>query len=226
MLKICILVCVIGYTASDALSQAFSWDNAIVYWVMIDRFENGDPTNDHAYGRGLGPGGDPIHESSPGRFMGGDLAGLTTKVMEGYFSDLGVNAIWISSPLEQIRGWVGGHNGEYPAYAYHGYWPLDFTAIDQNLGTEEEFEAFVDACHERGIRVVMDVVINHAGYNTLHDMSSLGFGAITSETWSGWQPGPGENWHSYHDRFVDYSDSVSWSNWWGPDWIRADIVGY
>ncbi len=193
---------------------------------MVDRFANGDPSNDHAYGRGLGSDGSPVHSSSPGRFHGGDLAGLTDKVREGYFSSLGVNAIWISSPVEQVHGWVGGEEGAYPAYAYHGYWPLDFTAIDGNLGTEDDLRAFVDACHERGIRVVMDVVINHAGYNTLADMATFGFGALKADGWQDWQPDGSESWHDYHGRFIDYADSAAWSKWWGPAWIRANIEGY
>lgn len=211
---------------AEAKSQRFSWDNAIVYWVMIDRFENGDPSNDHSYGRGLGPNGARIHDDSPGRFLGGDLTGLTQKVEDGYFSRLGVNAIWISSPLEQVHGWVGGPEGAYPSYGYHGYWTLDFTSIDANYGTESDFASFVQACHDRGIRVIMDVVINHAGYNTLADMSRLSFGTIRDSTWRSWSPGPGENWHAYHDRFIDYSDSSAWASWWGPEWVRADLAGY
>lgn len=210
----------------EAWSQPFSWDNAIVYWVMIDRFQNGDPSNDHSYGRGLGLNGTPIHADSPARFFGGDLKGLTDKVEEGYFSRLGVNAIWISSPLEQVGGWVGGPDGAYPSYGYHGYWPLDFTSIDANFGTESDFSSFVRACHDRGIRVIMDVVINHAGYNTLADMSRLNFGAIRDSTWKNWRPVAGESWHGYHDRFIDYSDSSAWARWWGPQWVRADLAGY
>lgn len=210
----------------EARSQPFSWDNAIVYWVMIDRFENGDPSNDHAYGRGLDQQGAPTHGDSPSRFFGGDLKGLTDKVNEGYFSRLGVNAIWISSPLEQVHGWVGGPEGAYPSYGYHGYWPLDFTSVDANFGTESDFASFVRACHDGGIRVIMDVVINHAGYNTLADMSRLGFGTIRDSTWTSWSPEPGENWHAYHDRFIDYSDSSAWASWWGPQWVRADLAGY
>ncbi|MDX1741012.1 MAG: hypothetical protein R3178_06950, partial [Rhodothermales bacterium] len=63
---------------------------------MTDRFANGDESNDHAYGRGLDPTGNPVHTDSPGRFFGGDLAGLKAKVEEGYFDELGVNVIWIT----------------------------------------------------------------------------------------------------------------------------------
>lgn len=78
----------------------FSWQNATVYFVLTDRFVNGDPTNDNSYGRHK----DGMQEI--GTFHGGDLKGLTSKL--DYLQQLGVNALWISSPLEQIHGWVGG----------------------------------------------------------------------------------------------------------------------
>ncbi len=226
MFRSSLIVLLASLGISEAWSQPFSWDNAIVYWVMVDRFQNGDPSNDNSYGRGQDLSGAPIHANSPARFFGGDLAGLTDKVEEGYFSNLGVNAIWISSPVEQIHGWVGGPEGAYPSYGYHGYWPLDFTTVDSNYGTESEFESFVEACHDRGIRVIMDVVINHAGYNTLDDMAEFGFGSIRDDDWHRWRPGPGENWHSYHERYIDYSDSSAWARWWGPAWVRAGLAGY
>ncbi len=224
ILTIAAALCVAPHVATFA--QSFTWDNAIIYFVMTDRFANGDDTNDHSYGRGLDRHGNPIHANSPGRFFGGDLKGLTAKVEDGYFDELGVNVIWITSPLEQVHGWVGGGDGSYPTYPYHGYWPLDFTRIDGNVGTPGDLESFVRTCHDRGIRVLMDVVINHAGYNTLRDMEDLRFGAFRDTTWHDWSPGRGESWHSYHDRFINYGDSAAWSTWWGADWLRAGVAGY
>ncbi len=198
----------------------FSWDNATVYFVITDRFYNGDPSNDFSYGR-FQDGDQEI-----GTFNGGDLAGLTKKLNEGYFTELGVDAIWITSPLEQIHGWVGGGNGSFAHFAYHGYYHKDFTQIDANMGSEEDFAEFVDTAHSRGIRVVLDVVLNHPGYNSVRDMIEFDFGG-----WKGdplpadWVPQNG-NWHSHHD-FIDYSGSVDqWARWWGPQWIRAGLPGY
>ena len=84
----------------SAEKSTFSWDNATVYFVMTDRFYNGNPDNDNSYGRSK-DGQDEV-----GTFHGGDLAGLTEKL--DYIESLGANAIWITSPLEQIHGWVGG----------------------------------------------------------------------------------------------------------------------
>lgn len=206
-------------------SIPFSWDNATVYFVMTDRFANGDPSNDQAYGRGLDGEGQPYTFDANGHFHGGDFQGLTQKIKEGYFTQLGVNALWITAPYEQVHGWVGGAT-DVQAYAYHGYWPLDFTEMDANLGTWADFQTFVDTAHANGLRVVMDVVLNHVGYATLHDLDAFGIPTIKDESWKSWRPGPDESWLSYHDRFFDYADSTDWAHWWGSDWVRAGLPAY
>lgn len=207
--------------------KPFTWDNSTVYFVIQDRFENGNTSNDQSYGRGKDGNGNDYGFDEIGNFHGGDFVGLTNKINEGYFDDLGVNAIWFSAPYEQIHGWVsGGSNGEFRHYAYHGYYGLDWTEMDANFGTEDEFRAFVDAAHDHGIRLVMDVVMNHVGYNTLHDMEEYNFGC-TNDNWKGWRPSNGENWASIHDLFIDYSGNCNnWGNWWSGDWLRAGLPGY
>ncbi|WP_394750717.1 alpha-amylase family glycosyl hydrolase [Spongiimicrobium salis] len=132
----------------------FIWENATVYFVLTDRFENGDPSNDFSYGRQ--DDGAPLRS-----YQGGDLQGLINKINEGYFDELGVNAIWITPPYENIHGSTDEGVGQN--YAFHGYWAKDWTTIDLNLGTEQLFQTFVDTAHDHGIRVVMDVVLNHVG---------------------------------------------------------------
>jgi len=200
----------------------FHWDNATVYFVMIDRFKNGNPKNDHNFGR--------FNDNVPdfATFHGGDLKGLTQVVQSGYFNDLGVNALWITSPLEQIHGWTKGADKSFPHFGYHGYYPLDFTSIDPNFGTEEELAQFIEEAHNKGLRVIMDVVMNHAGYLTLQDMHDFSIGS-----WSGdpiqphWRPGPGEDW-GYWENYLDLSPNAkdSWAKWWSPDWVRSYLPGY
>ena len=150
---------------------AFDWNNATVYFVLTDRFVNGDPSNDHSYGRR----NDGMQEI--GTFHGGDLRGLASKL--DYLQQLGVNALWISAPFEQIHGWVGGGaKGDFPHYAYHGYYTQDWTTLDANMGNEADLRALVDGAHQRGIRVLFDVVMNHTGYATLADMQEYQFGAL------------------------------------------------
>lgn len=137
------------------------WRNATIYFLMTDRFANGDLSNDQAVGR------KPDADKFRG-FEGGDIQGVINKINSGYFSDLGVDAIWTTPLIENVHGHVG-ENEWGKTYAYHGYWPLDWTAIDPNLGTEAKFAEMVSAAHAKGIRVLADVIINHAGAPTAID---------------------------------------------------------
>ncbi|PAD92076.1 alpha-amylase family glycosyl hydrolase [Shouchella clausii] len=208
-----------AYASKNSDQKPFSWENATVYFAITDRFNDGNPSNNDSYGR---PQEDAWGQNI-GTFHGGDLQGLTDKLNEGYFTDLGINTIWISAPYEQIHGWVGGGpDGDFAHYAYHGYYALDYTTVDQNMGTVEEMREFVNTAHEQGIRVVLDVVMNHPGYNTIKDMNQYGFGNPgVSEDWT---PSEGQTWHDVHDH-IHYDDASAWSTWWGP-WIRAGIGGY
>lgn len=221
-----LLVTSLGWAQNPNRERPFSWDNSSVYFVIQDRFNNGNTANDHSYGRGLDGNGNEYGFDEVGNFYGGDFAGLTQKINEGYFDELGVNAIWFSAPYEQIHGWVAGKNGSFRHYAYHGYYGLDWTEMDANFGTEDEFRTFVDAAHDHGIRLVMDIVMNHTGYNSLQDMEELNFGCVDS-SWKGWRPNGSQNWESIHDLFIDYSASCdNWGNWWGGSWVRAGLPGY
>jgi alpha-amylase len=137
-----------------APSKPFVWENATVYFLLTDRFNNGNPDNDHAYGR-------KDDAAKLRGFMGGDFAGITAKIKEGYFNELGVTALWITPPVEQIH--AGTDEGTGKSYGFHGYWARDFTAIDANLGTEDELRTLVDTAHAHGLRVLLDVVMNHTG---------------------------------------------------------------
>jgi len=122
-----------------------------IYFVMPDRYANGDTSNDTG---GLsGPTGvtgfDP---SSPGYYHGGDLKGLTAHLQR--IKDLGFTAIWVTPVLKQDPV----ENG---SAAYHGYWGLDFTTVDPHLGTDQDFTDFVNAAHGLSLKVYLDVVVNH-----------------------------------------------------------------
>ena len=128
----------------------------IVYFVLPDRFENGDPSND----RGGVPGGrlqhgyDPTHK---GFYHGGDLAGLTRRLP--YIAGLGATAIWLG-PIYKNKP-VQGPPGQESA-GYHGYWITDFTDVDPHFGTRADLKAFVNAAHARGIKVYLDIITNHS----------------------------------------------------------------
>lgn len=132
----------------------------VIYFVMTDRYANGDPSNDSGYltGQRKVTGFDP---TDIGFFHGGDLKGLTggctdPKVGLQRLADLGFNGIWIT-PLV-VQRTVQGDSA-----AYHGYWGVDFTTVDPRFGTEAELRAFVDCAHALDMKVYLDVVVNHTG---------------------------------------------------------------
>jgi neopullulanase len=130
-------------------------EDEIIYFVLPDRFENGDPRNDRGgiKGGAFDHGYDPTHK---GFYHGGDLKGLTAKL--DYIQGMGVTAIWFA-PIFKNKP-VQGRPGEESA-GYHGYWVTDFTSVDPHFGTNAEFKAFVDAAHARGMKVYMDIITNH-----------------------------------------------------------------
>jgi alpha-amylase len=194
---------------------AFDWRNATVYFVMTDRFLDGDPSNNGSYGR-TRDGAKEI-----GTWHGGDLKGLTAKL--DYIQGLGATAIWITSPVEQVHGWVaGGGGGDFKHYGYHGYWALDFTRLDANLGTPADLTELVSQAHARGIRVLLDVVLNHPGYATGDDLLSYlpeVFKPGGAAAFPAWTPPTGGSYFGWND-LVDYK-STDWQRWWGTTWIRA-----
>ena len=196
--------------------STFSWDNATVYFLLIDRFKNGDTSNDNAYGRVKTVAGD-----SRATFHGGDFAGITQKINDGYFTDLGVNAIWLTAPYEQLHGYILGDN--FAHYSYHGYYVTDYTEPDANYGTKAEFQTLVDTAHSKGIRIIMDIVMNHAGYNNMIDMNEYNYGTLLDGWKSVYDAGQLSQYHS----MIDYkSDAAAWGRWWGSDWVRSGLPGY
>jgi alpha-amylase len=127
------------------------WDRAVLYFAIVDRWADGDPSNNR-----------DVDLTAKGTFHGGDLKGLRAHLDE--IADLGVTALWITPVVQNVPGFVTGAG--FPDWAYHGYWPDDFTAIDPRFGTEAELKGLVEDAHRRGIRVLLDVVYNHAGYNS------------------------------------------------------------
>ncbi|MDE5898421.1 MAG: hypothetical protein K2H09_04060, partial [Treponemataceae bacterium] len=199
--------------AGEAEEDPFTWDNALVYFVLTDRFSNGVPDNDYSYYRTNAKKTNSVPDVAT--FHGGDIKGLTDKL--DYLDGLGVNAIWLTAPYEQMHGWCSGKDNAFPHYAFHGYYTQDWTYMDQNMGTIEEFRTFVNEAHKRGIRVVMDVVMNHTGYNTVEDMLTYSFGKLSSSVGHGWT-NTGGNWAKNHD-VTDYTSS-DWGKWWSG-WVRA-----
>lgn len=191
----------------------FSWDGATVYFLITDRFANGDPTNDVNYGRITDYGSERLNAAT---FHGGDFRGVLQKAKEGYFKDMGVDVVWMTDVYEQIHGWMSGSGAvnDFPHYGYHGYYPLDYTQTDKNYGTIEELRELVDTPHSQGIRVMLGANLNDPGYPVLLDAVQYGFAptglseeeaAAHISSWS-------------FDDF--YAGRLDWDGWYGREWIR------
>lgn len=204
----------LGVWCGSAWAHAAAFaDNPIVYFLITDRFANGNRGNDQSYGRSRDG------ESEAGTFHGGDLAGVTQKLKAGWFKALGVNAIWITAPYEQIHGWVVGGSQEFKHYAYHGYYAADFTVLDKNMGTPDELREMISTAHQQGIRVLFDVVMNHPGYLDIQSARDFKIDVL----WKGNEAATLKDYHSY----IDYNrDRKNWARWWGGAWTRSGLPGY
>lgn len=142
-------------------AKDFDWDESVIYFMVTDRFFDGNESNNTA------SGAKTYGKDNAGLYHGGDFAGITQKL--DYLEDLGINTIWITPIVENIPGVTVTDTGKedvpYNA-AYHGYWASDFTKLNPTLGTKEEFQTLIDQAHNRGIRIMVDIVVNHAGYDT------------------------------------------------------------
>lgn len=138
----------------------FDWDEAIIYFAVTDRFFDGNTGNN-----------DGVDKDGSLSYHGGDFAGLNQKL--DYLKDLGVNTIWITPIVENSDTTTEKDGETIESTGYHGYWASDFTTLNSHLGTPEEFSALLDAAHARGMKIMVDVVINHAGYETEEYFNSI-----------------------------------------------------
>ncbi len=131
----------------------FDWRDAVIYFTFVDRFVDGNPANNCTVAGADGPG----------QYKGGDWAGVTSKINDGYFTDLGVNTLWVTVPLKNADTFAGqGTGGDTHMYsAYHGYWPTDPTTIEPCFGTPADLKGLVDAAHVKGLKVLLDYAMVH-----------------------------------------------------------------
>ncbi|MGD7653228.1 MAG: alpha-amylase family glycosyl hydrolase [Verrucomicrobiales bacterium] len=173
----------VGMAASVA---ARSWTDEVMYFVMTDRFHDGDPANN------VPVGSDPAlfdaRQEKVASYMGGDLRGLENAVEAGYFNELGVTALWLTPVVRNV--WRSGFDLGGPKTGYHGYWTQDWLDIDPHLtsrvslageeyadsadGRMAHYRDFVKLAHSRGIKVIQDVVMNHAGPVFYYDANGNG----------------------------------------------------
>jgi len=174
-----VIVC-LAIACADALTPSpEDWRDRVLYQIVTDRFDNGDPTNDTVEGH--------FDPDSSWSIHGGDFAGIVRRL--DYLTSLGIGAIWISPVVVNVDA------------SFHGYSAQNFRAVAPHFGTEAELRALADACHARGIALILDVICNHTG--TLLDGHGPG--------WPSFRPEGGYA-LAYRDgrRYAPPFDSLSW----------------
>jgi glycosidase len=130
--------------------QKFRWESGLMYFAFTDRFFNARADNDR-----------PVADVDPtANYQGGDFRGITEKIEEGYFDALGVRTLWISPVDQNPEGRFVGTGGKFYS-GYHGYWPSQPRTPQHRFGSMEELRALTAAAHKRGMRVIVDLVLNH-----------------------------------------------------------------
>lgn len=180
---------------------AFDWRSAVLYFVFVDRFHDGNPANDGPIG-GI---------EAPANYQGGDFEGVRARIEEGYFDELGVNALWLTVPMDNPDTPGLGSDGHMYT-GYHGYWPVDLDRVEEHFGGEAALTALVDAAHARGIKVLLDYAMNHVHQDA----------AIVAQNPSWFWPldymgqscvcGLGCDWND------DYENKRCWFTDYLPDW--------
>ena len=219
------------------------WRDALLYFAMTDRFANGDPSNDAPF----------ADVDGRTNYQGGDFRGITGRIEDGYFDDLGVSALWISWPVDNPDYFEEGGRidqdgcGLDPTSAnyvpmrytgYHGYWPSDLDETDEHFGTLAELQELVVTAHEHGIRILLDFTANH-----VHDSSPFfaehrddGFFNFPTQICQdvGWDTAPKTCWFTgylpdlnYHNgaaRDAVVAHAIDWVKKTGADGFRFDAV--
>lgn len=142
-------------------------ESQILYSLMIDRFNNGNPENDWTYAQACAEEGRPCDVLPQADYQGGDVVGITQKIREGFFEELGINTIWVS-PITQnpYDAWGLNENPRTRFSGYHGYWPIYITKVEERFATDEELRELLQTAHDHGINVILDYVANHLHINS------------------------------------------------------------
>ncbi len=206
-----------------------SWEQGLLYYVFVDRFSDGDSSNNAAEGTS-GVGGD---------YAGGDWAGVMDRL--DYLQDLGVTAIWLTAPWDNAEGAWAGSCG-VTASGYHGYWPDSVEGLEEHFGDEAQLEALIAAAHDRGIRVLVDWVGNHVHedhpwYTDHPDWFNPRFICEEDEDGNGvsnWDQRPETCWFASYLPDIDYYNpdaltasvdvAVDFAKRYGLDGFRVDAV--
>lgn len=214
----------------------WDWRDAIIYFVFVDRFDNGDPTND-------GLVGGPVE--APADWYGGDWQGVINRIEDGYFNELGINTLWVTVPMDNTNASGQGVGGDTHMYAgYHGYWPSDLEATEEHFGTLEKLQELVTTAHDHDLKVIFDYAMNHVHADSpVYSENPEWFWANDNGSGGNCVCGEGCSWDGEEGRrcwFTSYLPDFNFTNtdardfsidnaiWWaqqtGADGFRLDAV--
>ncbi|VGO15015.1 Cyclomaltodextrin glucanotransferase [Pontiella desulfatans] len=213
----------VGVSARDWIERP--WKDDVIYFLMTDRFHDGDPENN------MPPGSDPAlydpAQENINLYHGGDFRGVENALVDGYFTDLGISAIWITPPVR--NAWMSLHDLGGSKSGYHGYWAQDFRDIDPHLtsansrsgtpyakgreGRLRHYKDLIDLAHQNNIKVVQDMVCNHIGPLFYYDLDG-----------NGSHDGKAEEWMPPYKPDGSYLKSARWTD--DPHWNVGKPSGF
>ena len=138
------------YSGDSSVTDKVNFNTDVIYQIVTDRFIDGDTTNNPS-----SPLYDSTHTSLK-KYFGGDWKGITNKINDGYFTNMGITALWVSPPVENIYSIMAGDST-----SYHGYWARDFKKTNPYFGSFTDFQTLVNTAHSNNIKVVVDFAPNH-----------------------------------------------------------------
>ncbi|MEM7152358.1 MAG: alpha-amylase family glycosyl hydrolase [Myxococcota bacterium] len=214
----------------------WDWRDSIIYFVFVDRFENGDLSNDGQIGGEV---------EDPADWYGGDWQGVIDRIDEGYFNELGINTLWITVPMDNTSAAGLGVGGDTHLYAgYHGYWPSDLETTEEHFGTLELLQTLVTVAHDHDLKVIFDYAMNHVHSDSpaftenpdwfWPNDNGAGGNCICGEgcSWDGdegrrcWFTGylPDFNFSNQDARDFSVDNAIAWAQMTGADGFRLDAV--
>ncbi|HEY3807328.1 MAG TPA: alpha-amylase family glycosyl hydrolase [Kofleriaceae bacterium] len=199
-------------------ASQFTWQDALIYMVMTDRFKDGDPSNDPQ--PIIDPNGNQIDPRED--YHGGDFAGVTAEINAGTFDQLGITVLWLSPfNTNPSDAWVASDNLHYVS-GFHGYWPTKARAVDPRFGTADDLHALVTAAHAHGIRVIQDLVVQHVHqeheYMAAHPDWFNTTGCICGTDNCDWTV------HRLDCLFTSYLPNIDWTSTDGGAQWEADAI--
>ena len=201
-------------------AEPFTWEDALIYFAFVDRFRNGD------FGEAGAPGTPVADTEARANYQGGDFLGVVHALEDGWFDDLGVNALWLTPVYENPDSPYLAADGVHNFSGFHGYWPVEALGIEDKsgdvwAGSEERLAELIEEAHRRGIRVLFDLVLNHVHEDHQYVAEHpewFGGGCVCGSDGCGWEERALDCW------FTGYLPDLDYRNHWITERVLEDTL--